>query len=182
MNSRIEGQAEKIILKCRPSILFLITEPLGTIVFGWFGYLMIRMYLTGHVSFPIGGGIVSETIFWIFFGIFFAIAFYCLACLIGARTIIVTDENFIIKRPLLLFKQNIPLNSIETIEEKPYKSSIMYVSPYRFGLDTLGTYNGTKVIIGLNNSKKIKLKSEYFSGFEKLEGAFRKLRELKKIK
>lgn len=141
---------ETTILTTKPSKEVIFISIIGTLFFGAFTYGLIsnKWNVDSDTNFDMG-----MVIMWIITLAFIFFTFGCFSLLIFIKTICLTDQNLIIKRPLLLYKQIIPLKQIKRISEQDYK-----VNPSNRGV-RLNVYNGFQCNIELLSGKIIKFNS-----------------------
>ena len=155
------------IMIIRPSVKTIGYSLFGTIFFGAFVYLMLPPsewkvaegtdYTTGMV------------ILWMLLGIFVFFSTACFLLLLSIKTIVLTDKNLIIKRPLLLIKLTIPLSNIKNIVDEEYKINSSH------GWSTFHIFSGDQIIIELKNGKKKKFNSFEMSDYYLLTKNLNKL-------
>ena len=101
--------------------------------------------------------------------------FCCLWLLVSIKTFTLTNENFIINRPVLLYRKTIPLKNIESIREKEYE-----ISPSSKGKQ-INMYNGLQCEIKLLSCKKIEFNSLNVSEYYQFKNALNSLLRNEKI-
>ncbi len=151
------SQSETIFMTIRPSLKAIGYALFGTIFFGAFVYLMLP-----PSKWKVADGTDHTTgmvIMWVLLGIFVFFSTACFVLLLSIKTIILTDKNLIIKRPLLLFKLTIPLSNIKNIEDEEFKINSSN------GWRTFNVFSGDQIIIELKNGKKKKLNSFEMSDY-----------------
>jgi hypothetical protein len=108
-------------------------------------------------------------ILWMLLGIFVFFSTACFLLLLSIKTIVLTDKNLIIKRPLLLIKLTIPLSNIKNIVDEEYKINSSH------GWSTFHVFSGDQIIIELKNGKKKKFNSFEMSDYYLLTKNLNKL-------
>lgn len=102
----------------------------------------------------------------IFIGIIILFQIYLLVSLLRLRTIILTNENLIIKKPFLFQIETIPIENIRRISEKPTEINI---STEEDVLNTINIYNGKQMELELYQGKTIKLNSIEIPEYDSLK-------------
>jgi hypothetical protein len=142
-------------LKTKPSIKTIGFGLVGTLFFGALAYLLIKAKMEVHgVDYNTG-----MTIKWVFIGVFIFFSIGSLFSALNIKTVVLTNNNLIIKRPLFLLKTIIPLSNIKSISEGPLKIKTSY--RYR----NYNIYDGQQITIEFFSGKTIKLNSYEISDF-----------------
>ena len=152
---------EIIIIKSKPSAKTIGFSFCGTIFFGTFAYILLsaEWNISADTNF-----LAATIIMYILCGVFLFFAVWCFWEFLRVKTVILTNKRLIIKRYLLFFQKNIPINNIKDISESPYtisgsgRGSIYQV------------YDGKQVQIKLKKGKSIKLNSFEIADYYSLIG------------
>lgn len=96
--------------------------------------------------------------------VFAAVALWSITLITNTKTITLTSEAFILKRPFLFLKKTIALNEILEIKEYPYA-----IKPRVKGAN-YNIHDGKETVLFLANGKKIK-----FNSFEVSHMEYKKL-------
>jgi hypothetical protein len=165
--------SNNIILTTKPSIRTIGFGLVGTLFFGAFVYLMTSLEWT------VADGTDYETgmiIMWIILGVFVFFTLGCLWTILTIKTIVLTGETLIIKRPFLLLKKTIPLENIRQVTESTFK-----INP-TVRWTTYNVYDGKKILIECFQGKSILLNSFEISDYYNLTKQLNKLRRNKNNK
>lgn len=153
----MSNQTETNIITIRPSIKAIGYALFGAIMFGAFAYLMLP---PSEWKVAEGTDYITGMVFmWLLLGIFVFFSSACFLLLLGIKTIVLTDKNLIIKRPLLLLKLTIPLTNIKSMVNEEYKINSSH------GWRSFHVFSGDQIVIELKNGKKKKFNSFEMSDY-----------------
>jgi hypothetical protein len=141
---------ESDIIKTKPSINLIAFGILGTLFFGSFTYIVLSKALNVNTDIDL-----RLIIIWITAAMLAFFTSACFAMLLSLKTITLTHQMLIIKRPLLFYEKIVPIENMRSISEKDYN-----INPSHDG-SKISVYTGRQTIIELTNDKIIK-----FSSFE----------------
>jgi len=141
----------EIILSTRPSIKALGFGSFGFLFMGTFAYIMIN---AEDVTVAEGTNpCIAEVIYWATFSIFVFFLLASISMILFSKQFTLTQNYLILKRPFLFIKRTILLSAIKNIKEGDYE-----INNSRKG-EKYNVYKGKKVVILLDNGKKIKINS-----------------------
>jgi hypothetical protein len=168
----MEDAFNNIILKTKPSLRTIGFGLIGTLFFGALAYSMTSSKWTVADGTDYKTGIL---IMWIVLGLFIIFMLACLWSVCNIKTIVLTNDALIIKRPLLLRNKTILIENIKNINERPFK-----INPKVRGVK-YDVYEGKQITIECIQGKSVTLNSFEIPDFFNLANALYKLRGGKKI-
>jgi len=160
VNCNIMKNETDIIISTKPSIWIILFGILGTLLFGAFALLMwtSEWKMADDTDYKTG-----MIIYWSILSLFILFSLGCLSMILGLKTIVLTEDELIIKRPLLMIKRIIPLCNISNIKEVEDNITSSNLS------SSINIYNGHKTVIELNDGKKISYTSIEISDYDQLK-------------
>lgn len=156
-----------IILTTKPSIRAIGFGLVGALFFGAFVYLMTSWEWTVADGTDYKTGMI---IMWITLGVFVFFTLACLWSILTIKTIVLTSNTLIIKRPFLLLKKTVPIDNIRQVTESTLK-----INP-TVRWTTYNVYDGKKILIEFFQGKSILLNSFEIVDFYNLTMQLNKLR------
>jgi hypothetical protein len=167
----MSNTSNNIILTTKPSILTIGFGLAGTLFFGAFVYLMTSSEWTVTDGTDYTTGMIIN---WIILGVFVFLTLGCLWTILTIKTIVLTSETLIIKRPFLFLKKIVPIDNIRQLTESSFK-----INP-TIRWTNYNIYDGNKILIECFQGKSILLNSFEISDYYKLIKQLNKLRRNKK--
>jgi hypothetical protein len=156
-----------IILTTRPSLRTIGFGLFGALFFGAFVYLMASSKWTVADGTDYKTGM---TIMWIVLGVFVFFTLACLWTILTIKTIVLTSETLIIKRPFLLLQKTVPIDNIRKVTESTFK-----INP-TVRWTTYNVYEGKQILIECFKGKSILFNSFEISDYYNLTKHLNKLR------
>jgi hypothetical protein len=150
---------DKYIYKTGPNYLFIIFMIIGTALCAFLVNLVWSSGMTVHGTSEKTGRLIIL----IFIGFFVLFGLVCLFMVIGFKTFYLTQDELILKRPLLLFSQRISLKDMTAFVEKENKIDIS-----RDVFSTRIVSIGHTSTIRISNDKKIMISSIEIWGYNTL--------------
>jgi hypothetical protein len=148
-----------------PSVKIIVYGVLGALFFGAFSYLCLTLKWTAADDSSPQTILIFK---WVFTGLFLFFTFYSLIVLISFKTVSITNDQLIIRRPLLLLRKAILIQDIvKAIEENFSINTTHRWSEYYI-------YSGVKSVIELRNGSKVKINSFEISNYPAFVSVLRK--------